>query len=573
MIAHDSRLIYEANSTQEPPRAVIFLPEGINEELIFSKLSNKRVLPFSSLAGFRQYGDSASARLGRLVVATTPAAHRVIIVSNQRIEGLTASESGYFLQVLASAGVRTVIGGTSSRPVEAEKKEDGFVLVSDYVSRSKYPVPPLLYPDLIGARVVTERFSSKLQASAKKALSASGFNSVGSTTYFAFPGPSLPTHAERQSCRLDGKATGTFGVSGVDHLTAARGLGMDTFALNVVVSSDEATFTAFADDKTATAFVSAIIAVADSHTDEAIPIDVPLDEESKVEGDLVAQVYGRRGKQETKAHVDAAAEYLLKKAGLSKGDIKGAVFVEGDFSSIFEDSAATFRVNASELPHWEEGVGGTGNLHDRWEFVLTNIDSSLTLVIREKDVSSAIGLGNFFNLGFAVRMCHSLGVGRVVFTPTVASTDTKLTPGQFVTISDHANISANNALTGMNETEWGTRFPDMGNIYNPHIRKVITASNPNIVSVHAGEVNSSLLDSFAEARFAATMKLSVLGNNFASLAVRARHMRINVAAVAYITKSLAVDNEGCFKCTSASSDDKAALAALVKTALSAPTSE
>jgi len=89
--------------------------------------------------------------------------------------------------------------------------------------------------------------------------------------------------------------------------------------------------------------------------------------------------------------------------------------------------------------HWYEGVG--------WETVVMNVE-----------------------------LARRMGAGRVLLTNASGGLNPALKPGEFVIIKDHINTVGVNPLIGPLAEGWGPRFPDMSEVYDAGMRKVLHAT-------------------------------------------------------------------------------------------------
>ena len=68
------------------------------------------------------------------------------------------------------------------------------------------------------------------------------------------------------------------------------------------------------------------------------------------------------------------------------------------------------------------------------------------------------------------RVMALLGVKALILTNAAGAVNTGFYPGDLMLISDHINLCGKNPLTGPNLDEFGTRFPDMSNVYDKDLR-------------------------------------------------------------------------------------------------------
>lgn len=74
-----------------------------------------------------------------------------------------------------------------------------------------------------------------------------------------------------------------------------------------------------------------------------------------------------------------------------------------------------------------------------------------------------------------VRVLKQLGVETLILSNACGGVNPSFVPGDIMLISDHINMSGNNPLIGANLDSFGTRFPDMSEVYNKKLRDSITS--------------------------------------------------------------------------------------------------
>ncbi len=71
-----------------------------------------------------------------------------------------------------------------------------------------------------------------------------------------------------------------------------------------------------------------------------------------------------------------------------------------------------------------------------------------------------------------VRTFGVMGIKNVILTNAAGSLNSDMLPGSLMLISDHLNCMGVNPLRGPNDSRFGLRFPDMGEIYNREFQKI-----------------------------------------------------------------------------------------------------
>ncbi|MDY5943526.1 MAG: purine-nucleoside phosphorylase, partial [Oscillospiraceae bacterium] len=71
---------------------------------------------------------------------------------------------------------------------------------------------------------------------------------------------------------------------------------------------------------------------------------------------------------------------------------------------------------------------------------------------------------------YAVRVIRLLGAKTMIVTNAAGAVNTDYSAGDLMLISDHIKLFDFGPLWGPNIPEFGTRFPDMSNVYTPRLR-------------------------------------------------------------------------------------------------------
>lgn len=72
-----------------------------------------------------------------------------------------------------------------------------------------------------------------------------------------------------------------------------------------------------------------------------------------------------------------------------------------------------------------------------------------------------------------VRTLKCLGVEELIITNAAGSMNREAVPGSLMLITDHINYSGVNPLIGLNDDDFGPRFPDMSAAYDPGVRTAL----------------------------------------------------------------------------------------------------
>ena len=75
-----------------------------------------------------------------------------------------------------------------------------------------------------------------------------------------------------------------------------------------------------------------------------------------------------------------------------------------------------------------------------------------------------------------IRVMRALGAEFLLITNASGGINGDFVPGTIVLVRDHISMFVPNPLLGPNDPELGVRFPDMTDVYDPHLRSLILAA-------------------------------------------------------------------------------------------------
>ena len=194
------------------------------------------------------------------------------------------------------------------------------------------------------------------------------------------------------------------------------------------------------------------------------------------------------------------------------------------------------------LPNWPTSTvkGHAGRL------VVGNLEGRPTLVMQ--------GRAHYYEgysmagVGFPVRVMKMLGIDTLFVTNASGGINPEFEAGDVMLISDHINLigmSGLSPLRGPNISEFGPRFPDMMNAYDPELRKIAFEVGSSCgYEVHQG-VYAGLagpnLESPVEYRMLKTIGADAVGMSTVAEVIVARHSGINVLGISGITNKANLD--------------------------------
>ena len=136
---------------------------------------------------------------------------------------------------------------------------------------------------------------------------------------------------------------------------------------------------------------------------------------------------------------------------------------------------------------------------------------------------------------FPVRVLGQLGIKALVVTNASGAVNTDIAPGSIVAIEDHINYMGTNPLIGVNNDDWGTRFPDMTAAYDKEFLRVLEhAAAKEGIALRRGVYIAFSGPSFetpAEIRMTRTFGADIVGMSTVPEVIAANHMGIRVLGI------------------------------------------
>lgn len=102
--------------------------------------------------------------------------------------------------------------------------------------------------------------------------------------------------------------------------------------------------------------------------------------------------------------------------------------------------------------------------------------------INKKNVVMMQGRNHFYeghsmqDVTYPIKVMKKLGVKTVIITNAAGAINKSFRPGDLMVITDHINLMGTNPLIGPNDPELGVRFPDMSEVYNKNLIKIVDAA-------------------------------------------------------------------------------------------------
>jgi purine-nucleoside phosphorylase len=140
---------------------------------------------------------------------------------------------------------------------------------------------------------------------------------------------------------------------------------------------------------------------------------------------------------------------------------------------------------------------------------------------------------------FPIRVMAKLGVRTLLISSAAGGLNPLFKAGDLMLVTDHINLSGTNPLQGPNLDDFGPRFPDMSDVYDPLLREKIKllAIQCGIdlkQGIYVGIMGPSL-ETPAETRFLRAIGADAVGMSTVSEVIVAVHCGIKIAVIVAIT--------------------------------------
>ena len=234
------------------------------------------------------------------------------------------------------------------------------------------------------------------------------------------------------------------------------------------------------------------------------------------------------------AKIRAAVEYISSRIDIRPtiGLVLGSGL--GDFADSLEEAV---RIPYSEIPNFPVPTipGHSGAL-------VFGKKCGQEVVVLQGRIHYYEGLPQS-EITLPIRVLSALGVKTVVLTNACGGVNLDFKPGDLMLISDHINLSGGNPLIGPNMEEFGTRFPDMSDLYTSSLRAVIKekakeAGIPLQEGVY-GMYSGPNYETPAEIRMYRILGADTVGMSTVPEAIVAGHCGMQVVGISCITNMAA----------------------------------
>lgn len=150
---------------------------------------------------------------------------------------------------------------------------------------------------------------------------------------------------------------------------------------------------------------------------------------------------------------------------------------------------------------------------------------------------------------FPVKIMKKLEVKTLIVTNAAGGVNENFNVPDLMLIKDHINFMGTNPLIGMNDDEFGTRFPDMSEIYDKNLREKVKLCAKNLnFDLKEGVYLATTGPSYetpAEIKMFKTFGADAIGMSTVPEAIVANYCGIKVIGISCITNLAAGLNPSC----------------------------
>ncbi|NVN17464.1 purine-nucleoside phosphorylase [Muricauda sp. HICW] len=153
---------------------------------------------------------------------------------------------------------------------------------------------------------------------------------------------------------------------------------------------------------------------------------------------------------------------------------------------------------------------------------------------------------DFLDITYPIRVMHQLGIKKLFVSNAAGAINLDFKKGDIMLIEDHINLQGGSPLAFKNVSEFGDRFVDMSEPYDPEMRKkVIAIAERESISLKKGVYASVVgpqLETKAEYRMLKIMGADAVGMSTVPEVIVANHLRLPIVAVSVLTDECDPEN-------------------------------
>ena len=146
---------------------------------------------------------------------------------------------------------------------------------------------------------------------------------------------------------------------------------------------------------------------------------------------------------------------------------------------------------------------------------------------------------DFLDVTYPIRIMHQLGIQKLFISNAAGAINLSFKKGDIMLIEDHINLQGGSPLAFKNVSEFGDRFVDMSEPYDPEMRSSIEEiAHREGISLQKGVYASVVgpqLETKAEYRMLKIIGADAVGMSTVPEVIVANHLRLPIVAVSVLT--------------------------------------
>lgn len=146
---------------------------------------------------------------------------------------------------------------------------------------------------------------------------------------------------------------------------------------------------------------------------------------------------------------------------------------------------------------------------------------------------------DFLDITYPIRVMHQLGIKKLFISNAAGAINLNFKKGDMMLIEDHINLQGGSPLAFRNVAEFGDRFVDMSEPYDPNMRdKIEKIAQKEGITLQKGvyvSVVGPQLETKAEYRMLKILGADAVGMSTVPEVIVANHLRLPIVAVSVLT--------------------------------------
>lgn len=153
---------------------------------------------------------------------------------------------------------------------------------------------------------------------------------------------------------------------------------------------------------------------------------------------------------------------------------------------------------------------------------------------------------SLIDITYPIRVMHGLGIKNLFISNAAGAVNLDFKKGELMLIEDHLNLQGGSPLAFKNVAEFGDRFTDMSEPYDPEMRRYLKEiAKSSEITLREGvyaSVFGPQLETKAEYRMLKILGADAVGMSTVPEVIVANHLRLPVVAVSVLTDEGDPDN-------------------------------